>query len=544
METELKVGASTIYITRSGHYYISQNSRYTGNACKAAIVIAANGVEIDFRGFEICNGTCAAVNAIFSENRSGITLRNGTFSGFNSTATETQYGAAVRFEGVTRFNFYSLSVKNCYRGFHLAGCNLGNLENINMTDINGAPLQNTEGACFSSDLNSVPPGASTCSFPSSPDNSNTNDFSVYIPPHGTGLYMENTHNVDVSNLKINNAIQGIHSIGCQNHYFNQVFMRGTSLVRGMTIPSGENHIYDNCQMKMGNGSAGFAHIGVGNGIGGESFPTTSSNNTYVDGIRILGGNFTAHQAYQDTSGFLLANAHNVHLEQNNIDHRYHFMIDTDAAAIRQSPGPGFLCRNLVLRENQVMGITASGIHFQANNLCAGLGNPLADRNKVSLTQFTSGVRISGFSATSTPGFNLGLQTNAPSLTTNLNASNSANLVPSGSPSVTQSGTGLGYVPSFSAPILTGNYIAGISIPQGNATPNSSGIGILVHNSISAQIINNSITNVGIGIVGTGVSGIGLYSNVFLGTPQVTYLEPTSSFTYNVGNVQPLAITLS
>lgn len=498
---------TTMFITKSGHYYLGQNVRFGGNG-RMAICIQANNVHIDLGGFELCNASCQAANGIYAENKCGLSITNGVISGFNSTVGDPRYGAGIRFEGVSRFTITNLTVKDSFSGIRLLNCNMASVEGVNLSSLDGNPMVACEGPCACGNEDGTPPN-SACVCPSEQDCSETNDFRAPIPEHGTGLFFLNTHNVYGRNIKMNNIIQGIYSFGCQNHDFSSVFMRGPSLVRGMTVPTGENHLYDKLDVRMGTCSFGFGHIGVGSGYGGSSsdaYPGGTSG-SMMNGIQITNSNLHAQTAQVDTSGFLFGNTINAVMYECNLYHSYNMMVNSDAAVIRHAPGIGFQTRGTLIKDVQVAGMAANGIHLQACNSGSSLGNPVLAHCKVSMSQYVTGIKItSGPSAATIPS------------QLNENAFSPADEI------------------SPSAPILENNYIAGAIPCTGNNCVTRPKVGISTINTKIVQLANNYITNQDVGISVTGSSNIGLVNNVAAGNIQSIFIASSVNLIYSQNNI--------
>lgn len=70
-----------INITASGHYYLTQDIRVSGNV--SGIVISVNDVSIDLGGFTIDGSDTASTYGIIAFGRDNLTIRNGMIRDFN-----------------------------------------------------------------------------------------------------------------------------------------------------------------------------------------------------------------------------------------------------------------------------------------------------------------------------------------------------------------------------------------------------------------------------------------------------------------------------
>jgi copper-binding protein NosD len=80
---ETVIGSLPHTIKNSGHYVLNQDLTYTGKS--KAIIVKAADVTIDLQGFTLsCNDSISPTIAIYVDNVSDVTIKNGVISGFRT----------------------------------------------------------------------------------------------------------------------------------------------------------------------------------------------------------------------------------------------------------------------------------------------------------------------------------------------------------------------------------------------------------------------------------------------------------------------------
>jgi len=131
--TAANFSSGTYTISTPGYYILCEDINFTALANVRALVITTNYVTVDLNGHAIYN-TGNGTDGIYASNVQGITIKNGTISGFTSNGIE--------FDTVTSYEILNCTIMNSTSdGINLNSCTDGRIVDCNSIQNNSSGLE-------------------------------------------------------------------------------------------------------------------------------------------------------------------------------------------------------------------------------------------------------------------------------------------------------------------------------------------------------------------------------------------------------------------